>query len=55
MVRPSVDLGPLWALRGRPTTTNNDQQRPSERRSAGVRTALTRGEKRARQTQGKKK
>jgi len=50
-----LERGPLWALRGRPATTNNDQQRPPDRRSVAVCTPLTRAEKRARQTQGKKK
>ncbi|MFD0211998.1 helicase associated domain-containing protein [Streptomyces hirsutus] len=47
--------GPLWALRGRPRATNNDHQQPLNRRSVGMAGPLTRGEIRARQTQGKKK
>lgn len=47
--------GPLWALQGRQATANNDQQRRSEPRSVRLSTSLTRGKKRAPQTQGKKK
>ncbi|SUO93240.1 Uncharacterised protein [Streptomyces griseus] len=46
---------PLWNPRGRPTVTNDDRRQPGERWSGRVSTRLTRCEKRAVETQGKKK